>query len=306
MNKVFAEISKVVVGDDQPSLLMSACMLAGGHVLIEDIPGVGKTLLASTMAKVCDVAFNRVQCTPDILPSDILGFTMFDVNTGNSKYIKGPVMTNLLLIDEINRTSPKTQSALLEVMEELKITVDGKVYKMPSPFMVIATQNPIENVGTSPLPEAQLDRFMMRISMGYPSKENELKMLSRFKSRLNMPVVDKVYTKDEIIAMQNEVSEIEVSESVMKYIIDIVEQTRKHNKVALGCSPRASLALLKASQAIAYICQKDFVIPDYVKMIAPFVLPHRLMLKNQLYGVSNAVAQKEIIEEIVANTLVQS
>ncbi len=301
MKKVFEEVTKIIVGEGTPTFLTIICVLARGHLLIEDVPGVGKTLLASTLARSCNIDFARVQCTPDVLPGDILGFSMYDVNTGNTKYIEGPVMTNLLLVDEINRASPKTQSALLEVMEEYKITVDSNMMKVPQPFMVIATQNPIENVGTSPLPEAQLDRFTMRISMGYPTFDDELLLLSRFRTSEKLPSVNSVLTGEEILTLQKEVSEIEVNVSVMKYIINIIKNTRNHPKIALGCSPRASLALMRCAQAKAYMHGRDYVVPDDVDFLAPHVLAHRLILTNKLHGLTSAKYSKEIINEIVQN-----
>ncbi len=302
MKRVFDEISKNIVGNNEAIFLMLVCVLAKGHVLIEDVPGVGKTLLASSLAKSCSIDFSRVQCTPDVLPSDILGFSMFDIKTSSTRYIKGPVMTNLLLVDEINRASPKTQSALLEVMEEYKVTVDGNVLTVPQPFMVIATQNPIENVGTSPLPEAQLDRFMMRISLGYPSSDNEIEMLSRFKDKTTLPQIIPVVSGEEIISLQKQVDLVTVDKSIMSYIVSIVEKTRNHPKVALGCSPRASLALMHCAQAKAFLHGRDYVIPDDIKTLSSYILPHRLVLATQTYGLSTAIHAKEIIAEIIEKT----
>ncbi len=304
MNRVFEELSKVVAGDGAPAFLTAICVLTKGHLLIEDVPGVGKTLLASSVAKACDIDFKRVQCTPDILPGDILGFNMFDINTGNSRYIKGPVMTNLLLVDEINRASSKTQSALLEVMEESKITVDGEVMQVPDPFIVIATQNPIESVGTSPLPEAQLDRFSMKISMGYPDFENEMLILSRFENVEKLPQINPVLNKEEIINMQKNVAELHVDKKIMEYIIKITTATRNHPKISLGCSPRASLVLLKCAKARAFLLGRDYVIVEDVKHLAQFVLAHRLILKSQLRDAQGNLQAQELISEIVKQTSV--
>ncbi len=302
MKKVFDELSKVIAGDGNATFLTLVCVLSKGHLLIEDVPGVGKTLLASSLAKSCNVDFKRVQCTPDILPGDILGFSMFDINTGKSNYIKGPVMTNLLLVDEINRASPKTQSALLEVMEEYEITVDGNVFEVPNPFMVIATQNPIENVGTSSLPEAQLDRFTMRISMGYPNLEDELLILTRFQDPENLPEITSVLNSDEIITMQKQVGAVHVEKKVMDYILKITTETRKHPKISLGCSPRASLALMRCAKARAYLLGRDYVLPDDVKELAKYVLSHRIILSSQLKGVQSMLYSHEIISQIVEKT----
>ncbi len=302
LKKVFDEISKVIAGDGRASFLTLMCMLAKGHLLIEDVPGVGKTLLASSLAKTCSVDFKRVQCTPDIMPGDILGFSMFDINTGETKYIKGPVMTNLLLVDEINRASPKTQSALLEVMEEYKVTVDGKVFEVPSPFMVIATQNPIENAGTSPLPEAQLDRFTMRVSMGYPNVDDEVLIVSRFEDITNTPELSKIVNADDIIRMQNEVAKVTIKKSIIEYTVKIIRKTREHPKISLGCSPRAALALVRCAKAKAYMVGRNYVIPDDIKTIAADVLSHRIILTSQLKGVQNAKYSRKLIKEIISET----
>ncbi len=304
MKKVFDELSKVITGDGLPAFLTLVCMLANGHLLIEDVPGVGKTLLASSLAKSCNIDYKRVQCTPDILPGDILGFSIFDINTGSSKYVKGPVMTNLLLVDEINRASPKTQSALLEVMEENKVTIDGNVFEVPKPFMVIATQNPIENVGTSSLPEAQLDRFTMRISMGYPDFENELLILQRFENIFTPPKINSVIEIGEITEMQKKVGSIEIKRQIMEYIVKITTNTRKHNKISLGCSPRASLTLMRCAKAKAFMSGRNFVVPDDVKSLAKYVLSHRITLSEQLKGVQSTVYSHNLIDEIVNQTQV--
>ncbi len=299
MKKVFDELSKVIAGDGDAAFLTLTCMLAGGHLLIEDVPGVGKTLLASSLAKACNIDFKRVQCTPDIMPADILGFNMFDINTGSTNYVKGPVMTNLLLVDEINRASPKTQSALLEVMEENAITVDGKLLSVPQPFMVIATQNPIENVGTSPLPEAQLDRFTMKISMGYPDFENEMTILTRFANSDKVPEIQAVFDVDQLRDMQHEAGLVHVKSSIMEYIVKLVNATRNHPKISLGCSPRASLSLLRCAKAKAFMLGREFVVPDDIKSLAVDVLAHRVVLSSQLKGVQRTVYSRELVGELV-------
>ncbi len=302
VKKVFDELAKVIAGDGESSLLTLICLLANGHLLIEDVPGVGKTLLAATLARCCNVDYKRVQCTPDIMPGDILGFSVFDIGTGKSSYVKGPVMTNLLLVDEINRASPKTQSALLEVMQENEVTVDGNRYDVPSPFMVIATQNPVENVGTTSLPEAQLDRFTMRISMGYPNLENEKLILSRFNNPANMPDVNTVLDINEILDMRKAVGEVKVREPIMEYILRITTATRNHTKISLGCSPRASLALMHCAKARAYIMGRDYVVPDDIKTLSSYVLSHRIILASQLKGVQKTMYSRKLIEEITEQT----
>ncbi len=299
MNRLLSEVSKVIVGNTQSSYLILVCLLAKGHVLIEDVPGVGKTLMATSFAKACDMSFSRVQCTPDVLPSDMLGFHMYDLNTGVKNYIKGPVMSHFVLVDEINRASPKTQSSLLEVMEEYCVTIDGTIYRVPDPFIVMATQNPIESVGTSPLPEAQMDRFMMRISMGYPTFKEEVQMLSQFQNQEKKPSVNAVFTAAQLREAQSVVSNVHVSEEVMSYIIRLISATRTHPKVALGCSPRASLALLHCGQANAYLNNRDYVIPDDIKSLAPFVLSHRLMLNTKQHGTANATIAEGIISQLL-------
>lgn len=297
MRKIVKEISKKVIGNEKSTLLLMVSLFSGGHILIEDVPGVGKTLLASSVAKICGVDFSRVQCTSDLLPSDILGFHMFDINTGEAKYVKGPVMTNLLLVDEINRTSPKTQSALLEVMEENQITLDGEVFKVPSPFMVIATQNPVESSGTFPLPEAQLDRFTMKISLGYPSHEEQVKILQTYKNPEFLSEINEIFSKKDIEEIRKSVTEITIDNSIIEYITNITEKTRTHHNVALGCSPRSALSLMRTAQALALLNGRDYVIPDDVKNLAVNVLAHRLILKTKLVGISNTEETHKIITE---------
>ncbi len=299
MDRLLSEVSKVIVGNTHSSYLVLICLLARGHILIEDVPGVGKTLLATSFAKACDMSFSRVQCTPDVLPGDVLGFHMYDLNTGAKNYIKGPIMSNLILVDEINRASPKTQSALLEVMEEYCVTIDGTVYKVPDPFVVLATQNPIESVGTSPLPEAQMDRFMMRISMGYPNFQEEVQMLTQFQNQEKRPQITPVLDANDLKDAQSAVSFVHVSNDVMSYIIRLITATRNHPKIALGCSPRASLSLLHCGQANAYLNKRDYVIPDDIKALAPFVLSHRLILNVKQQGTVNSTATKEIISQLL-------
>ncbi len=302
MKKIINEVSQNIIGSEKATLLMMVSLFAKGHILIEDVPGVGKTLLASSLAKLCNIDFARVQCTSDLLPSDILGFNMYQSNSTKAEYIKGPVMTNFLLVDEINRATPKTQSALLEVMEEQKISLDGKTMDVPQPFMVIATQNPIEDTGTFPLPQAQLDRFCMKISLGYPSFEDEISILSLYKTPKNVPEIQALLDKNAIENIHKNVENVEVDPAVMKYIVNIVSKTRSHPSVSLGCSPRSSLALLKCSQALAYINKRKYVIPDDVKNLAINVLSHRIILKTRANGVSHTEQSQKIVQEILATT----
>ena len=281
LNDVIDNVEKVIIGKREAIELALCSFLCGGHVLIEDMPGVGKTSLVSAMAKSFDCSFRRIQFTPDILPSDITGFSMYNQKTGDFEYHQGAIMSQIILADEINRTSPKTQSSLLEVMEENQVTVDGETYNVPQPFIVFATQNPIEYLGTYPLPEAQLDRFFMRISLGYPEAEEESKMLSRFKEFNPIKSLQPVANSQSLIEAQELVTKIHVDEKINKYIVSIVRATRASEDVALGGSPRASLCLYRASQAWALYNRRDFVMPDDVIKMAVPVMEHRLVLKQE-------------------------
>ncbi|GFR35477.1 ATPase [Thermobrachium celere] len=258
------------------------CLLAGGNALIEDVPGVGKTMLVKALAKSMGCDFSRIQFTPDLLPSDITGVNILNPKTGEFQFKFGPIMSNIVLADEINRTSPKTQSSLLEAMEEKQITVDNVTYKLDEPFIVLATQNPIEYEGTFPLPEAQLDRFMMRISIGYPSEEEEIMMLRRFKNKNPLESIREVVTKEEVVKMQEEVKEVFVDEKVEKYIVSLIAKTREREEILIGASPRATLHLLKASQSRAYVLGRDFVTPDDVKDVFVEVISHRIAVRPEV------------------------
>lgn len=258
------------------------CFLAGGHLLLEDVPGVGKTTLASTFARTLGLEFGRIQFTPDTMPGDVTGLSVYDMKTGEFSFRPGAVMKNIILADELNRTSPKTQSALLEAMAESQVTVDGTIHKLPEPFMVIATQNPASFTGTFPLPEAQLDRFMMRLSIGYPVKEEELRL-----ARMNLDGVDvrdavSVMNAEDVIRLREEVKTVHVSDSILDYIQQIIDKTRTDAGFELGASPRAMLHLLSAVRAKAFLDDRDFVKPDDVKALAPCVLAHRLVLSTQM------------------------
>jgi len=274
-------INQVFVGKEEIVENLLICLLAGGHVLLEDVPGVGKTTLALTLAKSMKASFGRIQFTPDTLPGDVTGVSVYNMKTGEFVFQPGVVMNQILLADEINRTSPKTQASLLEAMAEGQVTVDGKVYDLPQPFLVIATQNPVEFMGTYPLPEAQMDRFMMRLSIGYPKREQELKMAELFLQGKTPDKAEAVCQAEDILALRKEVQAVTVKENVLAYMEDIVKSTREEPRYVLGASPRALLALLRASQARAFLQGRDFVKPDDVKAVAKQVLVHRLVLSAE-------------------------
>lgn len=279
--KVEASINEVFVGKEEVVENLLICLLAGGHVLLEDVPGVGKTTLANALAGSMECSLGRIQFTPDTLPGDVLGVSIYNMKTGEFEYSKGVVMNQIVLADEINRTSPKTQASLLEAMAEGRVTVDGKVYELPKPFMVIATQNPIEFLGTYPLPEAQMDRFMMRLTIGYPDREQELLMARKHLAGVTVDKIKPVCKAEDIIKLQQEVSAIKVTEPVLAYMEDIIELTRKEENFQLGASPRALLALVRASQSKAFLQERDYVKPDDVKAVAMQVLGHRLSLTSE-------------------------
>jgi len=274
-------MNEYFVGKEQVVEDTLICLLAGGHVLLEDVPGVGKTTLARTLAKAVECSFGRLQFTPDTLPSDVVGLSVYNMSTGGFEYREGAIQHQIILADEINRTSPKTQSSLLEAMEERQVTVDGKVYPLPRPFLVMATQNPVEFLGTFPLPEAELDRFMMRLSIGYPGKEQEIAMAKNYLKGMRPETMDRVCTADEVIALQDEVRQVKVGDKVLTYIRDIIDGTRKESRFVLGASPRALLHLVSTSQAKAYLSGRSYVIPDDVKAVALNTLHHRLQLTGE-------------------------
>ncbi|MDE6832725.1 MAG: MoxR family ATPase [Ruminococcus sp.] len=279
---LLSSIGKVIVGKNDTVIRLISAMLCEGHVLLEDVPGVGKTQLITALSRSIGGKFNRIQLTPDVMPSDISGFTMLDQKTGNFIYREGAVMCNFLLADEINRASPKVQSALLEAMEEHQISLDGVTHQLPKPFLVMATQNPVETYGTFHLPEAQMDRFFMKLSMGYPSEDEEVKILERTEMHNPIMNIEKpVMTLDDIVRLQNEVRKVHVKEQVKNYIVRIVSATRGDRNTNLGISPRGSIALYKASKAFAYIYERDYVTPDDVKNTAVSVLSHRIILSPQ-------------------------
>ena len=282
INLLAGSIGKVIVGKNDTVIRLIAAMLCEGHVLLEDVPGVGKTQLITALSRSIGGKFNRIQLTPDVMPSDISGFTMLDQKSGEFIYRDGAVMCNFLLADEINRASPKVQSALLEAMEERQISLDGTTHKLPRPFLVMATQNPVETYGTFHLPEAQMDRFFMKLSMGYPEKEEELKILER--TEMHNPIENieaPAMTLEDVAYMQEEVKRVRVTEQVRRYIVDLTTSTRNDRNAVLGISPRGSIALYKASKAFAYIYEREYVTPDDVKNCAVSVLSHRIILSPQ-------------------------
>ena len=282
MKPLAGEISKVIKGKNEAVQLILTALLAQGHVLIEDVPGVGKTTLAMALGKATGLSFRRAQFTPDVMASDITGFTMFDREQNRFEYRAGLVVTNILLADEINRTSPKTQSALLEAMEEKRVTVDGVVHTLPAPFMVIATQNSQGYVGTFPLPEAQLDRFMIKISMGYPTIEQETDILLDRLSGNPVAEVQPIMTSEQLQQCIEEVKQVQAADSICRYIAELSAATRSHGGVELGVSPRASLAILQAARAYAYLDGRDYIVPeDIVRLMIP-VFSHRIVLRQEM------------------------
>ncbi len=299
---ILNNMERVIVGKREEIILCLTALLADGHVLLEDVPGVGKTMLVKSLAKSVSSTFKRIQFTPDLLPSDVLGVSIYNPKALEFEFQPGPIMGNIILADEINRTSPKTQSALLEGMEEKSVTIDGHTFPLPRPFLVMATQNPIEYEGTYPLPEAQLDRFLLKIHMGYPSFAEEMEVLSRVQEELPIQELTPVITLDELLSMQKEVKGIFVDDTIKQYIISIVTRTRNHPQIYLGVSPRGSIALMKASKSYAYIQGRDFVLPDDIQFLAPFVFSHRMILQSQArYDGVNA---EEIISSILSDTKV--
>lgn len=275
-------VKQVIVGKDEVIDLLLVSLLTSGHALLEDVPGTGKTLLAKAMAKSMDCSYKRIQFTPDLLPSDLSGIHFYNQKSSEFEFRAGPLFSNILLADEINRATPRTQSSLLECMEERQVTIDGETRILDRPFLVMATQNPIDSHGTFPLPEAQMDRFLLKIRIGYPSKEEGVEILKRFKQTNPLDSIHSVAGTDEIIAAQDSYSQVHVHDDLLNYIITLIEQTREHRDVVLGVSPRGSQALLKAIQAYAILQGRDYVIPDDIKAMAKPVLGHRIILKSSL------------------------
>lgn len=295
-DRIKSNISKVIVGKDEVIDLVLMSFLCSGHILLEDVPGIGKTMLAKCLAKSVDCDFKRIQFTPDLLPSDLTGINFFDQKKGEFIFRKGPLFSNIILADEINRATPRTQSSLLECMEERQITVDGETRMLAQPFFVIATQNPIETRGTFPLPEAQLDRFFMRVKLGYPTAPEGREILDRFQTASPWPALGCIVTAGDIIEAQESFQSVRINDAVKNYIMDIIEATRKSDKISLGVSPRGSLALMRAAQIRAVLGGRDFVMPDDIKNIAAPVLAHRIILKGHAISGNTMNAETEIFE----------
>jgi MoxR-like ATPase len=298
--KIIENIKRVVVGKQRPIELLLVTLLAEGHVLLEDVPGVAKTLLAKCLAKSIGGTFNRVQFTPDMMPTDITGFNVYDQQSARFSFRPGPVITHVLLADEINRTIPRTQSSLLECMEERQVTVDGHTHVLPQPFFVLATQNPIELMGTFPLPEAQLDRFLLKTSLGYPDRQEEIQILTRFQQADPILAIKAVATPEDISRLQVGRRDVIVSEPVRSYIADIVLSTREHTAIQFGASPRGSLGLMRAGQALAALRGRDFTLPDDIKDLVVPVLGHRVILTEQdkLRGERPELILNEIVKKL--------
>ena len=303
MKQIVNNVETVIIGKRDEIYYTLVALLSNGHLLLEDVPGVGKTMLIRALAKTINSEYKRIQFTPDLLPSDVLGVSIYNQKTQEFEYRPGPIMANVVLADEVNRTSPKTQSALLEAMEESHVTVDGVTYALPKPFFVMATQNPIEYEGTFPLPEAQLDRFMLKMNMGYPKPEEELKMLEKLQSTKGHPIdhLQPVIQIEQLVELQQKASETFVDESIQQYIVNIMEATRKNSSIYLGASPRGSIALLKAAKAFAFIRGRSFVVPDDVKKMVNPTLSHRIILKAdaRLSGLTVNQVLDSILKEVV-------
>lgn len=296
--QILDNVSKVIIGKEDVAKLVLTSIIANGHVLLEDVPGTGKTVMAKTFAKSIDAQFSRIQFTPDLLPSDITGINYYNQKTSEFVFRKGPVFSNIVLADEINRATPRTQSALLECMEERQVTVDGVTDTLASPFIVIATQNPIETAGTYQLPEAQLDRFIMKINMGYPKKSEEIDILNRFLKDSPLETINSVCTKEDIIAMQKEAKNVFVHQAIMSYIVDIVNATRSNPSVSIGVSPRGTITMINAARAFAYISGRGYVTPEDIKTLTKYVFAHRLVLRN---GFADKDGKEKLIEQIISS-----
>jgi len=300
--KIISNVEQVVIGKRQEVILCLVAAFSEGHVLLEDVPGVAKTMLARALAVSFGVDFKRVQCTPDLLPSDITGASIFNPKTTEFEFRAGPLFTHVLLADEINRTTPRTQAALLEAMAERHATVDGTTYELERPFLVIATQNPVDQEGTFPLPEAQLDRFLIRLSLGYPGREQEASMLDRLQKEHPIDRLESVVSTADIVACQRATREVAVDPKVRDYMLDLVYATRQHADILLGGSPRASIALYRAAQSLAAIRGNSFVLPDDVKRVAPAVLCHRLIVRPE--SRLRKVTAVQLVEDLLTETAV--
>ncbi|TFE00478.1 AAA family ATPase [Jeotgalibacillus salarius] len=302
LEQVLMNIERVMIGKRTVAELSLVSLLAQGHVLLEDVPGVGKTMMVRALAKSVGAKFTRIQFTPDLLPSDVIGVSIYNPKEMTFQFRPGPIMGNIVLADEINRTSPKTQSSLLESMEEGSVTVDGFTHKLTKPFFVMATQNPIEYEGTYPLPEAQLDRFLLKMQMGYPDAKEEMEVLNRIQLAPPIDDLQPAITLEELQHLQDEVRKVIVDEKIKEYIVDLAGKTRDHANVYLGVSPRGSIALMKASQAYAMLHGRDYVLPDDVQFLVPYIFAHRMILKSEARY--EGIEPEEVIERILARTRV--
>lgn len=297
-DRIQANVEQVIIGKSSAVRLVLVAVLCEGHVLIDDVPGVGKTMLARSIAKSLELLFRRIQFTPDLLPSDILGVNVYNQKTGEFEFKPGPVISHVVLADEINRGTPKTQSSLLECMEERQISVDGATHPMPRPFLVIATQNPIEQYGTFPLPEAQVDRFQVRVHLGYPSLEEEISIVAAQKEKHPIDEIKPVITKEELLNLQHQVRAVHMDQSLQDYLVKLVNRTRSHEQLFLGASPRGSLALFKGAQALAALQGRDYVLPDDLKQLAIPTLAHRLIPRGPRTWEAAEEIMKSILMEI--------
>ncbi|MBS5909136.1 MoxR family ATPase [Paenibacillus macerans] len=300
LQRLVSRVDRVIVGKKREIELAVVAMLYGGHILLEDVPGVGKTMLVRTLAACLGGSFGRIQFTSDLMPSDVTGVTVYHAQSGQFEFRPGPVFSHIVLADEINRAAPRTQSALLEAMEERKVTVDGVTRALPKPFLLLATQNPLEYEGTYRLPEAQLDRFLMRLALGYPNPEQELEMLGRLQEQHPLAELKPVLLPDEIAAMQRQVRSVLVDDVVKRYMVSLADASRRHPQVSLGISPRGTLAWMGASQAMAYFKGRSFVTPDDVKAVAEAVLVHRIVLKTEakIAGISGERVLRELLAKV--------
>ncbi|PKG22751.1 AAA family ATPase [Niallia nealsonii] len=302
INRIIKNIEKVMIGKREVVELSIVALLAQGHVLLEDVPGVGKTMMVRSLAKSIGASFRRIQFTPDLLPSDVTGVSIYNQKEMEFQFVPGPILGNIILADEINRTSPKTQSALLEAMEESSITIDGITHSLNKPFFVMATQNPIEYEGTYPLPEAQLDRFLLKMNMGYPTMEEEMELLTRVQMQAPIENLHSVVSIEDLVLLQNEVKQVYIDDIIKRYIVELSMGTRSHHHVYLGASPRGSIALMRAAQSYAFIKGRDYVIPDDIQYLIKAVVAHRIIVKSE--AKFEGVSAEDIIDDVVSQIAV--